>query len=50
MDNLGVPLNRNAKAKGLTSHRKEEMTIDSRKVHREIIGYGSQITISGGIT
>jgi hypothetical protein len=26
-------------------HMKEEMTVDSRKVHREIIGYWSQITI-----
>ena len=41
MDNLGVrlPVNRNSKAQGLTSHMKEEMTVGSRKVHREIIGY-----------
>jgi hypothetical protein len=51
MDNLGVRLAVDATAKSkfkserLTSHMKEEMTVDSRKVHREIIGYGSQITI-----
>ena len=51
MDNPGVRLpvdataKSNSKAKGLTSHMKEEMTVDSRKVHREIIGYWSQITI-----
>jgi hypothetical protein len=51
MDNPGVRLpvdatvNRNSKAKSLTSHMKEEMTVDSRKVHREIIGYWSQETI-----
>jgi hypothetical protein len=51
MDNLGVrlPVDATAKSKfkseGLTSHMKEEMTVDSRKVHREIIGYWSQITI-----
>jgi hypothetical protein len=51
MDNLGVrlpvdaQLNRNSKVQGLTSHMKEEMTVDSRKVHRKIIGYWSQITI-----
>jgi hypothetical protein len=43
MDNPGVRLPVDAtakskfKAKGLTSHMKEEMTVDSRKVHREII-------------
>ena len=51
MDNLGVRLPVDAtakskfKAKVLTSQMKEEMTVDSRKVHREIIGYWSQITI-----
>ena len=51
MDNLGVRLPVDAtakskfKAKGLTSQMKEEMTVDSRKVHHEIIGYWSQITI-----
>ena len=51
MDNLGVRLPVDAgtksiiKDKRLTSHMKQEMTVDSRKVHREIIGYWSQITI-----
>ena len=51
MDNLGVrlPVDATAKSK-FKSERpheslKEEMTVDSRKVHREIIGYWSQITI-----
>ena len=43
MDNLGVrhPVDATTKskfkAKGLTSHMKKEMTVDSRKVHREIV-------------
>ena len=51
MDNLGVRLpvdtttKSKFKAKGLTSQMKEEIPVDSRKVHREIIGYWSQVTI-----
>lgn len=48
MDNLGVrlPVDATAKSKFKSERphesyerRKEEMTVDSRKVHREIIGY-----------
>jgi hypothetical protein len=51
MDNPGarLPVDATAKSK-IESERahdstKEEMTVDSRKVHRESIGYWSQITI-----
>ena len=42
MDNLGVrlPINRNSKAKGLTSHMKEEMTVNPEKCIVKLSGIG----------
>ena len=51
MDNLDVRLPVDARTKSIfkdkrrTTHMKQEMTVDSRRVHREIIEYWSRITI-----